>query len=90
MGDRAGRLEAQSRGIVLIGSAAVIGLARTEGLISAARLLLERLTPSGYHLGQAVIAAGGVSAQPNCAGPCGSQSARGLRFPVGWLTGLGR
>ncbi|MCL2297914.1 MAG: DUF3368 domain-containing protein [Proteobacteria bacterium] len=57
MDDRAGRLEARSRGIALIGTAAVIGLARTEGLISAARPLLERLAQSGYYLGQAVIAA---------------------------------
>ena len=37
--DRAGRLEARSHGLALIGSAAVIGLAKTEGLIPAARPL---------------------------------------------------
>lgn len=57
MDDRAGRLEARSRGLALIGTAAVIGLARTEGLIPAARPLLERLTQAGYFLGPAVIAA---------------------------------
>lgn len=57
MDDRAGRLEARSRGLALIGTAAVIGLAGTEGLIPAARPLLERLTQSGYFLGPAVIAA---------------------------------
>lgn len=57
MDDRAGRLEAKSHGIPLIGTAAVIGLARNEGLIPAARPLLERLAQSGYYLGQAVIAA---------------------------------
>jgi predicted nucleic acid-binding protein len=57
MDDRAGRLEARSRGLALIGTAAVIGLAKTEGLILAARPLLERLTQSGYFLGPAVIAA---------------------------------
>jgi predicted nucleic acid-binding protein len=57
MDDRAGRLEARSRGIALIGTAAVIGLARTEGLIPAARPLLEQLVQSGYFIAPAVIAA---------------------------------
>ena len=57
MDDRAGRLEARSRGIALIGTAAVIGLAKTEGLVPAAKPLLERLAQSGYYLGQAVTAA---------------------------------
>lgn len=57
MDDRAGRLEARSRGIALIGTAAVIGLARTEGLIPAARPLLERLVQSGYFIAPTVIAA---------------------------------
>ena len=57
MDDRAGRLEARTRGLALIGTAAVLGLAKTEGLIPAARPLLERLTQSGYFLGPAVIAA---------------------------------
>ena len=55
MDDRAGRLEAKHQGIALIGTAAVIGLAKAEGLIAAARPLLERLAQSGYWLGQAVI-----------------------------------
>ena len=41
MDDRAGRLEAKSRGFALIGSAAVIGLAKIEGLVPVARPLLE-------------------------------------------------
>ena len=57
MDDRAGRSEARSRGIALIGTAAVIGLAKTEGLIPAARPLLEQLVQSGYFIGHAVIAA---------------------------------
>lgn len=56
MDDRAGRLEARRQGIASIGTAAVIGLARSEGLIPAARPLLERLTRAGYYPGQAVIA----------------------------------
>lgn len=57
MDDRAGRLEAKSRGITLIGTAAVVGLAKTEGLIPAARPLLERLVETGYFIGPSVIAA---------------------------------
>ena len=55
MDDRAGRLEARSRGIPSIGTAAVIGLAKTEELIAAAKPLLERLAQSGYYLGPAVV-----------------------------------
>lgn len=57
MDDRAGRLEAKSRGITLIGTAAVIGLAKSEGLIPAARPLLEQLVRSGYFIGPSIIAA---------------------------------
>lgn len=57
MDDRAGRLEARSRGIHLMGTAAVIGLAKTQGLIPAARPLLEQLAQSGYFIGPSVIAA---------------------------------
>jgi predicted nucleic acid-binding protein len=57
MDDRAGRLEARSRGIATIGTAALIGLAKTEGLIPAAKPMLEQLARAGYYLGPAVIAA---------------------------------
>lgn len=57
MDDRAGRQEARSRGIALVGTAAVIGLAKTAGLIPAAKPLLDRLTQAGYFLGPAVLAA---------------------------------
>lgn len=53
--DRAGRAEARAQGIPLIGTAAVIGLAKTEGLIQAARPLLEALQRTGYWPGQPVI-----------------------------------
>ena len=53
--DRAGRLEARSRGLALIGSAAVIGLAKTEGLIPAARPLLKQMIASGYVIGSAIV-----------------------------------
>lgn len=55
MDDRAGRLEAKSRGLTLIGSAAVIGLAKTQGLIPAARPLLEQMVAAGYFIGPSVV-----------------------------------
>ncbi|MCL2523616.1 MAG: DUF3368 domain-containing protein [Betaproteobacteria bacterium] len=57
MDDRAGRLEAKSRGITLIGTAAVIGLAKSAGLIPEARPSLERLARVGYFIGPSVITA---------------------------------
>lgn len=57
MDDHAGRLEAKNYGLPLIGTAAIIGLAKVEGLIPAARPLLERPVQSGYFIGQAVIEA---------------------------------
>jgi predicted nucleic acid-binding protein len=53
--DRAGRAEARTRGLALIGTAAVIGLAKTRGLVPAAQPLLEQLQRSGYYLGRSVI-----------------------------------
>ena len=55
MDDRAGRLEAKSRGLTLIGSAAVIGLAKTRGLILAARPLLEQMVAAGYFIRPSVV-----------------------------------
>lgn len=55
MDDRAGRLEAKRRGLTLIGSAAVIGLAKTQGLIPAARPLLEQMVAAGYFIGPSVV-----------------------------------
>lgn len=52
---RAGRLEAKSRGLALIGSAAVIGLAKTEGLVPAARPLLDKMVASGYFIGPSIV-----------------------------------
>ena len=66
MDDRAGRLEAKSRGLSLIGTAAVIGLAKTEGHIPAARPLLERLVATGYYTGPAVISAVLIEAHEAC------------------------
>lgn len=55
MDDRAGRAEARMRGIALIGTAGVIGLAKTEALVPAAQPLLEQLSRAGYFLDSAVI-----------------------------------
>ncbi len=57
MDDRAGRLEAKSRGLALIGSAALIGLAKTHGLVPAARPLLEQIVASGYFIGPSIVSA---------------------------------
>ncbi len=48
--DRAGRAEAKSHHVAIIGTAAVIGLAKVQGLIPAARPILERLQPAGYFI----------------------------------------
>jgi predicted nucleic acid-binding protein len=53
--DRAGRAEAKSHQIAIIGTAAVVGLAKVQGLIPAARPLLERLRPAGYFVHSRII-----------------------------------
>lgn len=55
--DRAGRAEAKSRRIAIIGTAAVIGLAKLQGLIPAARPVLDRLQPAGYFIHPRIIEA---------------------------------
>ena len=55
--DRAGRAEAKSHHIAIIGTAAVIGLAKLQGLIPAARPVLERLQPAGYFIHPRIIEA---------------------------------
>jgi len=55
--DRAGRAEAKSHHIAIIGTAAVIGLAKLQGLIPAARPFLERLQPAGYFIHPRIIEA---------------------------------
>ena len=53
--DRAGRAEAKSQHLSIIGTAAVIGLAKSQGLIPAARPLLEKLQPAGYFIHPNII-----------------------------------
>lgn len=54
--DRAARAEAQSLGLTIIGTVAIIGLAKRQGLISAARPFLERLQPAGYSIHPHIVA----------------------------------
>lgn len=53
--DRAGRAEAKSQRRSIIGTAAVIGLAKLQGLIPTARPVLERLQPAGYFIHPNII-----------------------------------
>ena len=53
--DRAGRAEAKSQRLSIIGTAAVIGLAKWQGLIPAARPVLEKLQPAGYFIHPHII-----------------------------------
>ncbi|MCX7147885.1 MAG: DUF3368 domain-containing protein [Rhodocyclales bacterium] len=53
--DRAGRAEAKSHHVAIIGTAAVIGLAKLRGLIPAARPVLGRLRPTGYFIHPTII-----------------------------------
>ena len=55
--DRLGRLEAQSRGLTIIGTAALVGLAKTRGLIPRADDVLFAMQRNGYFLGDAVVRA---------------------------------
>lgn len=55
MDDRAGRMEAKSRGHALIGTAAVVGLAKTEGLVPAARPLLDQMVAAGYFIAPSIV-----------------------------------
>jgi predicted nucleic acid-binding protein len=55
--DRAGRAEARVQGLRTEGTAAVIGMAKQDGVIAEARPLLQKLRPAGYFISQAVIAA---------------------------------
>lgn len=55
--DRLGRLEAQARKLPIIGTAAVVGLAKTRGLIPRADEVLRAMQAGGYFLGNAVVRA---------------------------------
>lgn len=55
--DRAGRAEARARGLTFMGVAAVVGLARRQGLVPRAAPLLDALRTNGYFIGADVVAA---------------------------------
>lgn len=66
--DRAGRAEARARGFAVMGVAAVVGLAKRQGLIPLAAPLLNAMCANGYFIGNdvvtAVLAQVGESAAP--------------------------
>lgn len=55
--DRAARLEASARGFEVIGTAAIVALAKSRGLITKAAPLLSAMRLAGYFLGDDVVAA---------------------------------
>lgn len=57
MDDRAGRAEAQARGFPVMGTAAVVGLAKRQGLIPLASPVLAEMRRQGYFMGDEVVAA---------------------------------
>lgn len=56
MDERAGRAIAQELGLAVAGTAAVIGLAKTRGLIGSAREVFARLHASDFRISGQVIA----------------------------------
>lgn len=57
MDDRAGRAEARARGFPVMGVAAIVGLAKMEGLILQASSVLAGMRENGYFIGNEVVAA---------------------------------
>lgn len=55
--DRCGRAEARHRGLALIGTAALVVLAKEQKLIEACAPLLSALRQEGYYLGDGLIQA---------------------------------
>jgi predicted nucleic acid-binding protein len=55
--DRAGRAEARARGFAVMGVAAVVGLAKLQGLIPQAAPILAGMRANGYFIGNDVMAA---------------------------------
>lgn len=55
MDERAGRAVAKEKGLRVIGTAAIIGLAKKQGLISSARAVFEVLHCSDFRISAAVI-----------------------------------
>ena len=55
MDDQAGRAEARYQKLSVIGTAAVIGIAKEQGLIDSAKTVLHELRDAGYYIGDAII-----------------------------------
>lgn len=55
MDERAGRAVAKEKGLRVIGTAAIIGLAKKQGLIASARAVFEVLHHSDFRISAAVI-----------------------------------
>jgi len=55
MDERAGRAVAKEKGLRVIGTAAIIGLAKKQGLIASARAVFETLHNSDFRISAAVI-----------------------------------
>ncbi|WAR44653.1 DUF3368 domain-containing protein [Methylomonas rapida] len=55
MDERAGRAVAKEKGLRIIGTAAIIGLAKKQGLIPSARAVFEVLHSSDFRISAAVI-----------------------------------
>jgi predicted nucleic acid-binding protein len=55
MDERAGRSVANEKGLKVIGTAAIIGIAKQQGLISSAREVFECLHQSSFRIAPAVI-----------------------------------
>lgn len=55
--DRAGRAEAMARGLAVMGVAAIVGLAKLQGLLPRAAPVLAQMRVNGYFIGHEVVAA---------------------------------
>jgi len=55
MDERAGRAVAKEKGLAVIGTAAIIGLAKQQGLVSSARAVFDILQRSDFRISAAVI-----------------------------------
>lgn len=55
MDERAGRAVAKEKGLPVIGTAAIIGLAKKQGLIASARMTFDVLHRSDFRISAAVI-----------------------------------
>jgi len=55
MDDQAGRAEARYQKLAVVGTAAVIGMAKEQGFIDSAKSVLHELRDAGYYIGDAII-----------------------------------